>query len=125
MTLPEDKILISSIECLANIGVPAQERAAKQQLLVDLEFPTDSRRAAASDNIKDAVDYGAVAERVAQVCASREFQLIETLADEIAASLLEKFPIGQVRVVVRKLAPVPSPRVAYVSIAIERQAGSL
>ena len=115
-----DKILISGLACPAVIGVSAEERAVKQHLSIDVEFLVDARRGARTDSIKDAVDYHSVARAVAEVCASTEFHLIETVAERIAARILEGFRISQVRVLVRKVSPVASPRVDFVSIEIVR-----
>ena len=115
-----DRIHISDMECLTAIGITAQERASKQQLFVDAEFPIDCPRAAATDSIDDAVDYDIVARTVADVCASEEFHLIETVAERVASRILEQFQVLQVRVRVRKISPVAAPRVAYVSIEIVR-----
>jgi dihydroneopterin aldolase len=124
MTAP-DKILISGMECLTSVGISSGEREVRQQLNIDVEFPADCRVSAKSDSIKDAVDYDLVAQTVAEVCASREFHLIETVAELIARRTLERFPISQVRVLVRKISPVPAPRVAYVSVEITRPVGPL
>src|SRR6187399_3343281 len=114
-----DKILISGLGCLTAIGITAGERAVKQKLSIDVEFPIDSR-GAQSDSIKDAVDYDTVAQAVAEVCSSREFHLIETVAEKIAGRILEKFPVSQVRILVRKISPIAAPRVDYVSVEIVR-----
>jgi 7,8-dihydroneopterin aldolase/epimerase/oxygenase len=114
-----DKILISGMGCLTAIGITPGERASKQQLSIDVEFPIDGR-AAHSDSIKDAVDYDTVARTVGEVCAGREFHLIETVAEQLAARILEKFPISQVRILVRKVSPIAAPRVDYVSVEIIR-----
>jgi len=114
-----DKILISGMGCLTAIGVTAGERAVKQQLSIDLEFPV-SGRPAATDSIDDAVDYDTVARTVAEVCSSREFHLIETVAEQIASRVLEMFNIAQVRIRVRKLSPIAAPLVDYVSVEIVR-----
>lgn len=123
MTIP-DKILISGMDCVATIGVSAEEQKTKQHLFIDIEFSADARISAKTDSIKDAVDYDTVAQAVAAVCASQPFHLIETVAERIASRLLEGFPISQVRVLVRKISPVPAPRVAYVSIEIVRPVSS-
>jgi dihydroneopterin aldolase len=115
-----DKILISKIDCVAAIGVTTEERTMKQRLSIDVEFAMDARRAAQSDSIRDAIDYGVVAKAVAEVCASRDFHLIETVVERIAARLLGDFPISQVRILLRKIAPVVDPPVAYVSVEIVR-----
>jgi dihydroneopterin aldolase len=117
---PLDKILISRIDCLAVIGVTTEERALKQRLSIDIEFSLDSRSAARSDSIRDTVDYALVARAAAEVCSSRAFHLIETVAEEIASRALSEFPIRQIRVLIRKIAPVAEPGVDYVSIEINR-----
>jgi dihydroneopterin aldolase len=54
------------------------------------------------------------------VCRSRDFHLIETLAELLASRILSDFPVPQVRVLVRKISPVVEPRVSHVSIEIIR-----
>jgi 7,8-dihydroneopterin aldolase/epimerase/oxygenase len=115
-----DKILISRIDCVAAIGVTAEERTVPQRLSIDLEFSMDCRKPAATDSLKDAIDYARVAAAVSETCAHRDFHLIETLAELIASRVLKDFPTPQVRVLVRKISPVAAPRVEYVSIEILR-----
>ena len=120
MNPESDKILISSIDCAAAIGVTPEERTVPQRLSIDVEFSTDSRRPAATDSLKDAVDYARVAAVASETCRSRDFHLLETVAELIAARVLRDFPIPQVRVLVRKISPVAEPRTAYVSVEIIR-----
>jgi dihydroneopterin aldolase len=115
-----DKILISSIDCVAAIGVTAEERTIKQRLSIDVEIGVDSAKAASNDSLKDAIDYSRVAVLVMEVCGSRDFHLIETVAELLATRILEGFPTPQVRVLVRKISPVVEPRVSHVSIEIVR-----
>src|SRR5262245_52129310 len=115
-----DKIVIKNIDCVAAIGVTAEERTMKQRLSIDLEFAIDVRRAALSDSLHDTVDYSQVAKAVEEVCGSRDFHLIETVAERIASRVLTDFPISQTRVLVRKISPVVRPRVDYVSVEILR-----
>jgi dihydroneopterin aldolase len=115
-----DKILISGIDCVTAIGVTKEERTIPQWLSIDIEFAIDNVRAAKADSIKDAIDYSDVAGAVSDVCGSKEFHLIETVAEKIAARLLADFPIPQVRVLVRKHSPVLHPRVNHVSVEIVR-----
>ena len=115
-----DKILISAIDCVAAIGVTPEERTMKQRLSIDVEVLTDAVRAAQNESLKDALDYSQVAVLVMEVCQSRDFHLIETLAELLAGRILAGFPTPQVRVLVRKISPVVEPRVNYVSIEIVR-----
>ena len=115
-----DKILISAIDCVAAIGVTPEERTMKQRLSIDVEIATDILPAAETDSLKDALDYSRVAFRVMEICRSRDFHLIETLAELLATRILDGFPVPQVRVLVRKISPVVEPRVSHVSIEIVR-----
>jgi 7,8-dihydroneopterin aldolase/epimerase/oxygenase len=115
-----DKILIAGIDCVAAIGVTSEERTIKQRLSIDVEILVDAARAARADSLKDAIDYSQVAVLVLQICQSRDFHLIETVAELLAGKILADFPTPQVRVLVRKISPVVEPRVNYVSIEIVR-----
>ena len=115
-----DKILISSIDCVAAIGVTAEERTIRQRLSIDVEVLIDSARAARTDSLKETIDYSKVATLVMEVCRSRDFHLIETLAELLATRVLADFPTPQVRLLVRKISPVVEPRVSHVSIEIVR-----
>src|SRR5215510_6601542 len=115
-----DRIVISSIDCVAAIGVTAEERTIRQRLSIDVEVLTDAARAAHSDSLKDTLDYSKVATLVMEVCRSRDFHLIETLAELLASRILSGFPTPQVRILVRKISPVLEPRVTHVSIEIVR-----
>jgi dihydroneopterin aldolase len=115
-----DKILISRMDCVAAIGVTAEERTIRQRLSIDVEIVTEAASAARSDSLKDAIDYSRIATLVMEVCGSRDFHLIETLAELLAGRILADFPTPQVRVLVRKISPVVEPRVDHVSIEIVR-----
>jgi len=118
--MASDRILISRIDCLAAIGVTPEERAVKQHLSVDLEFLLDASRPAQTDSIQDTIDYARVAAVVAEVCASQPFCLIETIAERVATRVLTDFQTTGTRVLVRKISPVATPRVDYVSVEIVR-----
>jgi len=117
-----DRILISAIDCVAGIGVTHEERTIRQRLSIDVELFADTARPARSDSLKDAIDYSKVAAAVSEVCRARDYHLIETVAEQIAARILTNFPLSQVRILVRKISPVAEPRVNYVSVEIVRQA---
>lgn len=117
-----DRILICGMDCIASIGVTSEERTVPQRLSIDLEMWVDSSRPAATDSLKDAVDYDKVARLVGEICQIGPYHLIETLAERIAERVLAGFPLPQVRVLVRKISPVAEPRVNYVSIEIVRRA---
>ena len=86
----------------AVIGVHPWEREIEQTLVVSVEMATDVRKAAASDDLADALDYSAVAETIAAVLREGRFRLIETAAERVAGRLLADFPLSWLRLELRK-----------------------
>lgn len=84
------------------IGVFDWERKIKQRVIIDLEMATDIRRAAATDNLDDTLDYKAVAKRVIGFVEQSEFQLVETLAERVAAIILDEFDVPWLRLKLNK-----------------------
>ncbi len=88
------------IECV--IGVWEWERKVRQTVILDLDMGFDIRRAAQTDSLDDTLNYKAVAKRLQEFVGASEFQLVETLAEKIAAILLSEFGLKWVRVRVNK-----------------------
>jgi phosphoglycolate phosphatase/dihydroneopterin aldolase len=112
-----DTITISDIEVQCSIGVADDERKVPQRLLISLEFEDDFTKASALDDLKATIDYHAAYLLVHEICDQRERKLIETLAEDIASSLLGKLPARHVRVEIKKFI---LPNTAWVSVKIER-----
>jgi dihydroneopterin aldolase len=103
------------LDCI--VGIYPHERAAEQPVLLDLEIDYDFAAAAASDAIADALDYDVLVASVTQLIKSRQFQLIETMAEEAAALLLNLMPqVRAVRLEIRKPAAVPTAQYSFVRI---------
>ncbi|MGI9116062.1 MAG: dihydroneopterin aldolase [Gaiellales bacterium] len=103
-------IRIEGIEVFAFHGVLPEERAQGQDFRIDVELAPVSDRACDTDALEDAVDYGAVTERVVAIATGDPVDLIERLADLIAADLLDAFPVERVTVAVHKPhAPIAAP----------------
>jgi len=104
------------IECV--IGLWEWERRIRQTITIDLDMATDVARAAASDALQDMLDYKAVSKRVQAFVGESSFQLVETLAERIAALLREEFEIPWCRVKINKKGAVRGAR--DVGVVIER-----
>lgn len=90
-----------SIRCI--IGIFPEERVTLQEVVLNLRLGTDAVAAAArSDAIGDTIDYKALKQRVIALVESSSFNLIETLADRVAALCLEDSRTGEVQVTVDK-----------------------
>lgn len=115
-----DTIAVTGIRARGRHGVLPQERQDGQTFLVDVVLGVDTRRAAASDDLADTVDYGAVTLTVVDHVAGEPYDLIETLADRIAASCLRHDGVQVVRVTVHKPdAPIPA-QFGDVTVTVER-----
>ena len=114
-----DDIFVRSLVVHAILGVNPHERVTPQPIRISFTLEADTRPAAATDHIRDALDYARAAERASEVTRNGQFQLAETLAERIAAMLLAEFPTDRVRVEVEK--PDALPDAAGVCLLIERR----
>ena len=114
-----DIITISDLVVFYHVGVPEDERAKAQRLLLTVEMETDFAVSAATDEIERTVDYYSVSRRLLKMGEGRSWKLIEALAVEMAESLLREYPIKVVTVEVKKFI---LPETRYVSVKTRRQA---
>ena len=127
-----DYVSLRDLAVSVVIGVHPWEREIEQTLVVSVDIAADVAKAAASDELADALDYSAVAETIATVLREGKFRLIETAAERIAGRLLADFPLSWLRLELRKpitntpappvsAVPAPSAPPAYIAvITIER-----
>lgn len=117
-----DTIFLRDLRVETVIGIWEWERKIRQTVSIDLEMAADIRRAAASDSIDDTLNYKAIAKRVQQFVGESSFQLVETLAEKIAALILEEFPVPAVQVRVNKPGAIRGARDVGVLIRRDRTA---
>ncbi len=115
-----DIIFISDLRIETIIGIYDWERVVRQTVSLDLEMAADIRKAAATDSIDDTLNYKAVAKRLIDFVGTSEFQLVETLAESIAAIVLDEFNVPWLRLKLRKPGAVRGSR--DVGVMIERSA---
>ncbi len=115
-----DKIFLSSLRVECIVGIWEWERRVKQTVIIALEMATDIRRAAASDRIEDTIDYKRVAKRLLAYVGESQFNLVETLAEQIARVVVTEFGVGWVKVRLNKQGAIRGAR--DVGIEIERRA---
>lgn len=97
-----DTVFISGLKAASVIGCYDWERDIRQTLVIDLELKAEFARAATTDALEDALDYAAISARVIAVCNESRFQLLEALADHLAALLLSEFSIAGLRMTIKK-----------------------
>lgn len=114
-----DKVFIRGLEIKTVIGVHGWERQLPRPLILTLEMGVDTRDAAASDQVRDAVDYDAVTQAVRRVAEQLQPALLETLAEKIARSLFDAYPIQSLRLAIDKPGAVAG--VKAVGVEIDRR----
>ncbi|HEY3197238.1 MAG TPA: dihydroneopterin aldolase [Nitrospirales bacterium] len=100
-----DRLVIEHLEFEGFVGIEPEERTAPQPLAVDIELFLDFSRASSTDDLKDTVDYAAVADTIVTIAKREQFVLIETLGQRLAQTILAAYPVSQVSLWVRKLRP--------------------
>ena len=114
-----DEVHIEQLEVFTVIGVLEHERKGLQRLTVSISFRPYEQTQDLADNIEKAVNYSAVAEETKRFAREQAVNLIETLADRLAAHLLKTFPLQMVTIELRKFA---LPDAKYVSTTVTRTA---
>ncbi|MBD7917346.1 2-amino-4-hydroxy-6-hydroxymethyldihydropteridine diphosphokinase [Cellulomonas sp. Sa3CUA2] len=105
-----DQIRLTGVTATGYHGVFEHERREGQTFVADVVVHVDTRRAAAGDDLAHTVDYGQAAQLVAAVLSGDPVDLIETVAERIAATVLALPGVQAVDVAVHKpQAPIPVP----------------
>ena len=116
-----DRITLTGLRVRGSHGVYDFERRDGQDFVVDVQLELDLGPAAASDDVADTVHYGELAGALAQVVAGEPVNLIETLADRLAAVCLRDPRVAAATVTVHKPgAPIPL-EFADVAVTLRRE----
>ena len=113
-----DKIFLDELKIETIIGIWEWERKIRQTVIIDLEMSADIAKAAATDDVADTLNYKSVAKRLQQFVGESSFQLVETLAERIAAIVRDEFGVAWVKVTVHKPGAIRGSR--DVGVIIER-----
>ncbi|WP_211328983.1 dihydroneopterin aldolase [Thermomonospora umbrina] len=105
-----DRIELTGLRARGRHGCLPAERELGQEFVVDVALGLDTRPAAAGDDLSRTVDYGSLAGRLVAIVEGEPVNLIETLAENLAAACLEDPTVQEAHVTVHKpAAPVPHP----------------
>jgi dihydroneopterin aldolase len=115
-------VAVEGIALRGRCGVTPEERAVGQTLVVDVRLTPASSRAAQTDDLADAVDYGRVVDLVRAVVEGGEFDLLERLATVVADRVWDAFPLASLEVAVAKPAPPVAVPVDAARVEVARRA---
>ncbi len=115
-----DQIEIKDLLLRTHIGATEQERRDRQDVLINLVLETDTRAAGRSDDINDTVNYRTLNKRLIAHVEGTTFNLVEKLAEDLAALCLAEPRVRRVRVTVEKPGALRFARSVGVTIVRER-----
>lgn len=95
-----DTLHIKALNVSTRIGVYSWEQHINQQLLIDISIDTDFSNC--QDNLNETINYATLCETVTDFVESRSFQLIETVANEVAHLIQQNFKVTQLTVGISK-----------------------
>lgn len=113
-----DKVFLKGVRLKARLGIYAWEQAIEQTVLMDLEMQTEAASAAQHDQIDHTLNYQKVVERVRSWLPEQRFQLVETLAEQIAQLIKQEFAVSWLRLTLHK--PYVFSDIESVGVVIER-----
>jgi dihydroneopterin aldolase/2-amino-4-hydroxy-6-hydroxymethyldihydropteridine diphosphokinase len=117
-----DRIHLVGLTVRGRHGVYDDERRDGQDFTVDVVLHLDTRPAAATDDLSGTVDYGELARSLASIVSGEPVDLIETLAERLAAQALDGGGVEAVDVTVHKPSAPLALRFDDVMVAIRRHA---
>lgn len=103
-----DRITLTGLTVTGHHGVFEHEKRDGQPFVVDITVWLELTEAAATDDLTHTVHYGELAELAAGIVTGPPRDLIETVAAEIADTVMARYPVHAVEVTVHKpKAPIP------------------
>lgn len=116
-----DHIIVEGLKIYAYHGVFEEEKKEGQFFLITVDMETDTRRAGSTDDLNYSTHYGLVSELIQKVVTEKSYDLIETVAEKCAASVLYEFPFVQ-KITVKVSKPEAPIKVPFddVSVTIAR-----
>ena len=100
--MAKDIIFIEGLEIETIIGVYEHEREIKQKVVLDIEMTIPESDAANSDDLRHTVDYDAVSKLVTSYVIDTQYQLIESLAEQVASLVLGAFATDSLKLKLSK-----------------------
>lgn len=97
-----DKIKINDLSIRTIIGTEEYERETRQEVVVNVTLFTDVTEAGKTDELKKTIDYSKLKKEIYKMAVDSEFQLIESLAEEIARIALAYNGVDRTKVSVQK-----------------------
>lgn len=116
----KDIIRLGSMSFYGYHGVTAAEKETGRVFEVDCEVEVDLADAGKSDKLKNTIDYEAIYKTIRESVEDKAFSLLEGLAEEIIAKILDKFDVYRVTLKVRKINPPIAGQIKFIEVEMTR-----
>jgi dihydroneopterin aldolase len=113
-------VFVRDLELNANIGVYHREKGQLQPVRINVDLTVEEADGDVGDRLENVVDYGAVVDGIKAILAGGHLNLVETLAERVAAFCLEDARVRVARVRIEKLKIIAEAQ--SVGVEIEREA---
>jgi dihydroneopterin aldolase len=117
------RVFVHELETVASVGVYEHEKRYQQRVRISADLWVRDDYDGTSDRISDVLDYGKLVDDIVMLVEREHVNLIETLAERIAAQCLADARVERVRVRIEK--PDVARSFKAVGIEIERVQVSL
>ncbi|SDN84641.1 dihydroneopterin aldolase [Bacillus sp. OK048] len=113
-----DRIFVNQMEFYGYHGVFPEENKLGQRFIVDLMVQVDLKKAGETDELEYSVNYGELFLVCKEIVEGKPFKLIEAVAEKIATTVLEHFPLV-LEATIKVIKPDPPIPGHYQSVAVE------
>ncbi|WP_448212802.1 dihydroneopterin aldolase [Colwellia sp. MEBiC06753] len=113
-----DKVFINGLSIQTTIGFFEWEKQIKQTLVIDVEMAWDIKPAAANDELDKTLDYADISVAIEKFANNNSVDLLETLAERMAAFLMQQYHIPWLKLTIGKPGAVHN--AATVGVQVER-----
>ncbi len=118
-----DKIFINGLEVVCIVGILPEERVTPQKLIIDVSADCDLKVAGHSGDLRDSVDYAALAELIRNHVVRRRARLLEELGVELLQLILKCDQVMAAEIRITKPAAIPGAAGAGVVMSAQGHKG--
>lgn len=115
-----EKITLRNMVFTCSVGTAEWEREVSTHIEVDLEVHADLEKACRTDDVNDTIDYTEIYGLASKIVGARHYNLLESLAGELADGVIGLCGAGEVVVRIRKPHPPVGGPCACAEIEISR-----
>ena len=120
-----ERIVLKNVAFYGFHGTNAHEAELGQRFFMDVEMFTDLSEGIEHDDLKRTVNYKKVFEDIRNIARNERYQLLESLADSIARTILRRHDVEKVVIRIRKPSVPLEGILDHVEVEVTRMAGDV